>query len=166
EQERADAITLRRIRIKFLWISTDGLHVREPAILADAIHQSAPASMDGGLKSGAVKQSLVDAPRKSVGVEAGTAGFRERVAIGIEQAGPPQTVCLLQGQEAVGHFAILLYEPRAGRVVGRQNLKNAHQSGDDPAVAAAPEHLGPVRFVFREIGAVAEEEMIGFVVEV
>ena len=128
--------------------------------------QRAPGLAHGGLAGRTVQQALVHAPGKGIGVKTRAAGFLERIARRIQQAGAPQAVGLLAGEDFGGHFLELLFEAgRAGWLDGRY-CEHADQAAHHPAVAAAPEDFFAVGLAFVEVGAVAVIEMLVFVVEV
>jgi len=55
----------------------------------------------------------VDAPREGLGAEAGAAGFLQREARGLEQAGAPEPVGLLAGEDLCGDFSKVGFEASA-----------------------------------------------------
>lgn len=160
EEEGADAVDFGGIGVEFLGVGADGLDVGEFAVGLDAVGQRGPGFEDGGLEFGAIQESLVDAPGEAEGVKGGAAGFLEGIIHRIKQAGPPESIVLLAGEEGLGHFLELPDEFLARRMGGRDIRDDAGEAGDDPAVAAAPEDFLAVGFEFIEVGAVAEIKMV------
>src|SRR5208283_5280547 len=112
------------------------------------------------LASRAVEQALIHAPRQSVNEHPGTAGFRHRIAVRVEQARAPEAVRLLERKDFSRHVLEQLLEARTFGTVHRQVLEHADDSRDYPAVATAPENFRPVCLALVEERAVAEKEVV------
>src|SRR5664280_1827947 len=159
KQESANSVDLGGGFVEFLWIRADGLHVGELAVAGHAAGQAPPRLHHRRRKFFALKQTLVDAPGERVAIESGAARFLEPIIRRIEQAGAPESVGLLAGEDLVSHGAILLEETGARGRVGREVLQHAHQAGHDPAVAPAPKDFFPVGLAPLKVGTVAKIEM-------
>ncbi len=115
---------------------------------------------------GAVKQSLIHAPGKTVGIKTGAAGFLERIAVWVEQTRAPEPVGLLAGENFFGHVLEQLLEAWTVGMICRQVLQHSHDAREHPAIAAAPENFLAICLGLFEIGAVAEVKMLVLVVEI
>ena len=103
-------------------VGADGLHVGAFAAGDDTADEGGPGFAQGGSVGRAIEEVGVnapseglgvDAPREGLGAEAGAAGFLQREARGLEQAGAPEPVGLLAGEDLCGDFSKVGFEASA-----------------------------------------------------
>ncbi len=115
---------------------------------------------------GAGEEAVVHSPGETEDKEAAAAGFSEGDLGRIEQAGTPEGVVRLGGEDGGGHRAEEFFVEAARRGIGREVFEHEREAAVAPAVAAAPKGLFAGRRFFVEERGVAEKLFLGRIVKV
>src|SRR2546423_7429515 len=102
-----------------------------------------PAALNRRRVTGAIDETVIDAPRERVNVKRGAARLGKRKTLRIEKARSPIAVRLLQRDDLRRHLAEEILVARPLRIIGGHLLQHAHESSQHPRVSAAPENLFP-----------------------
>jgi hypothetical protein len=115
---------------------------------------------------GAGEEAVVHAPGETEDKKAAAAGFAEGDLGRIAQAGTPEAVGRLGGEDGGGHRAETFFVEAARRGIGRKVFEDEREAAVAPAVAAAPKGLFAGRRFFVEERGVAEKLFLGRIVKV
>jgi len=113
-----------------------------------------------------IEEAAVNAPGQAVAIKACAAGFRHRVTGRVQQAGMPESVRLLNGNQTGGHLFVQLDIFGPVRVILRHVFQHPGQAAKYPAIAPRPENLLAIGFAFGKIIVVAEIQMFVFVIKI
>ena len=129
----------------------DRLHIAHATIgLKCLCVQIVPGAMNGLFIRFHRENTVVYAPKQTVGEECRAAGFRPRSLLWIHHRACPIAVALLQFGHSFGQTAVFLNKERVVTLVFRHVLQHLGKPCKHPTVAPCPEVFAPAeRLVFR-----------------
>src|SRR2546430_16813006 len=104
-------------------------------------HDCRPSPLNRRRVTGAIEQTVIDAPCERVNVKRSAARLRKRKTLRIEKTGSPIAVRLLERHDLRRHLAKETLVAWPLRIIGGHLPQHPSQSGKDPRVSPAPENL-------------------------